>query len=121
MDNTDDHAKNHAFLRLPSGHFELAPAYDLLPQMSGLGKQAIPVSLRSAEDDFASAMACSADFGLSEEEAVDSWRDVARGVAEWKEVFTGLGVSSRDIAYLSDFIDSDDKRFLRSERVADTL
>jgi len=121
MDNTDDHAKNHAFIRLASGHFELSPAYDLLPQMSGLGKQAIPVSLRSAEDDFASAIACSADFGMAAAEAVESWRDVARGVARWKEVFNGLGVTSGDIAYLSDFIDSDDKLFLRSERVVDTI
>jgi serine/threonine-protein kinase HipA len=121
MDNTDDHSKNHAFLRLLSGHFELAPAYDLLPQMSGLGRQAIPVSLRSAEDDFASAIASCADFGMPEAQAVETWRDVAGGVSRWKEVFAGLGVSSGDIAYLSDFIDSDEKLFLRSDGIIDTL
>ena len=89
--------------------------------MSGLGKQAIPVSMRSVEDDFTSAIARSADFGMRDAEAIETWRDVARGVARWKEVFTGLGVLEGDIADLFDFIDRDDKLFLRGESVIDTL
>jgi serine/threonine-protein kinase HipA len=113
MDNTDDHSKNHAFLRRDDGHYDLSPAYDLLPQMNGTGEQAIPVSRTSVGEAFADAVSASASFGLSEEGAVQAWREVAAGVSRWKEVFSSEGVTGGDIDYLSDFLDSDDKMAMR--------
>jgi serine/threonine-protein kinase HipA len=121
IDNTDDHTKNHAFLRLPSGKYALAPAYDVLPQMNGLGRQAIPVSARSTEDNFAAAVESSAAFGMSEEEAVAVWRNVSKGVDGWKEEFRARAVTDGDIQYLADFVDSDEKIRLRSDAIVDNL
>ena len=113
IDNTDDHSKNHAFIRLPSGHFDLAPAYDILPQMSGLGRQAMPISCGRSEDDFATAIAECSQFGLHTDEAIEEWRRIARGVSGWREIFSGVGVSGVDIDYLSGFLDSEDKLAMR--------
>jgi serine/threonine protein kinase HipA of HipAB toxin-antitoxin module len=35
--NTDDHTKNHSFLRSEDGYWWLSPAYDITTQMNGLG------------------------------------------------------------------------------------
>jgi serine/threonine-protein kinase HipA len=114
VDNTDDHSKNHAFLRAEGGHYELAPAYDLLPQMSGLGRQAIPIVPGSGEDDFDTAIRAARYFGMTEAGAIEVWREVSAVAGSWKEVFSAEGISAGDIEYLSDFIDADDKLRLRA-------
>ena len=112
MDNTDDHSKNHAFLRRPDGRWELSPAYDLLPQMQGEGKQAIPVAVGVSQDDFENVIAQAAPFGLGEDEAIAIWKNVAEVVSQWKEFFRSLGVSGHDIDQLKTFIDSPEKQAL---------
>jgi len=113
IDNTDDHTKNHAFIRRDDGYYELAPAYDIPPQMNGMGEQAIPVADGSGSD-FAAAVEHCARFGLDGDEAVAVWRHVADGVSRWKEVFRSVGVLDSDLDYLSDFLDSDEKLALRA-------
>lgn len=113
MDNTDDHTKNHAFILGADGHYEMAPAFDIPPQMNGIGMQAIPVSGGESSWDVDTAVAHGAKFGLNRDEAVEAWHQVAAGVSRWKEVFSGVGVLGIDIDYLSDFLDSDEKLSLR--------
>lgn len=43
MDNTDDHDKNHSFVRTGAGQWDLSEAYDLLPQTSGAGGRGMPM------------------------------------------------------------------------------
>lgn len=114
VDNTDDHAKNHAFLRQDDGSYTLSPAYDLVPQMSGLGEQALPVAFGASGDAYDAALANAARFGMDREEASEFWRSVADGVARWQEVFRAEGVLGSDIEYLTDFIDAADKLELRT-------
>lgn len=113
MDNTDDHTKNHAFLRRNSGHYELAPAFDIPPQMNGLGAQAIPVAFGADGFDRETVVQSAANFGMSLGEARQVWLDVAAGVSRWKEVFSNVGVLGVDIDYLADFLDSDEKLAMR--------
>lgn len=113
IDNTDDHTKNHAFLRRDDGYYELAPAYDIPPQMNGLGEQAIPVADGSGSD-FGAALEHCARFGLTRDEAVETWREVADGVSRWKEVFRSVGVLGSDLDYLSDYLDTEEMLGLRA-------
>lgn len=113
MDNTDDHTRNHAFVRRSSGHYDLAPAYDIPPQMNGLGEQAIPIAYGVDGFDIAAAAGSAASFGMSMDEARQVWLEVAAGVSRWKEVFSGVGVQGADIDYLADFLDSDEKLAMR--------
>lgn len=49
IDNTDDHEKNHAFLRQADGSYVLAPAFDVLPTAQGLGYQLMRVGAMGNE------------------------------------------------------------------------
>ena len=120
-DNTDDHLKNHAFLRSEDGTWALSPAYDIPPQTSGLGLQATQISDNPAwanRFDRDHAMAAASLFGLDPEEARQEWNVMAHHVASWRDVFAGCGVRNADLGYLSDFLDSDTLRVHRDEAMS---
>lgn len=111
IDNTDDHTKNHAFLRASDGAWVLSPAYDIPTQMNGLGVQAIQISsdpFRVNEFGRDHAVAAAGHFGLTSPQAEEAWNEIAGHVALWKEVFAEVGVTDADIDYLSDFLDSEE-------------
>lgn len=121
MDNTDDHEKNHAYVRVADNAWSLSEAYDVLPQMNGTGIQALPAGRKTHGSSFLDAVAHHAAFGLTMPEAVDAWRQVAIVVDQWKDRFAGFGVSGRDIDYLSTFIDFPHKLALRSPDITETV
>ena len=120
-DNTDDHLRNHAFLRSEDGTRALSPAYDIPPQTSGLGLQAMQISDDPAwanRFDRDHAMAAASLFCLDPEEAHLEWNAMAHHVASWRDVFAGCGVRNADLGYLSDFLDSDTLRAHRDEAIS---
>jgi serine/threonine-protein kinase HipA len=109
IDNTDDHTKNHAFLMDDDGTWELSPAYDIPTQMNGLGFQAIQISPdRKHQNNFSidHAIAVSAHFGMTAEEARHEWNCIAGWTAEWRTLFADCGVMENDLDYLADFLDA---------------
>lgn len=119
IDNTDDHSKNHAFLRRADGHWELSPAYDVLPQMQGEGRQAMPIAANAPQDDLSNAIAHCAKFALRFDAAIDIWRNLSQILAQWRDHFSAAGVSAHDIEQLSIYIDSPEKLQLRSPDMLD--
>lgn len=121
IDNTDDHTKNHSFLWDTEGHWGLSPAYDIPVQMNGLGIQAIQVSSDPRfynRFDAEHAMAAARHFGMDKEVARQEWNEVAGWVNCWRSVFAECGVSTTDIDYLSDFLESDQLRSHRADAVS---
>lgn len=121
IDNTDDHTKNHAFLRGEDGDWQLSPAFDIPPQMNGLGLQAIQISSDpKRQNDFGigHAMAAAPHFGMSKDEARNEWNEVAGWVSEWKTVFAACGVTSADLDYLSIYLDSEPMQEHRKDSIA---
>lgn len=111
IDNTDDHTKNHAFLRSSDGSWELSPAYDIPTQMNGLGVQAIQISsdpFGFNKFDLEHAKSAASLFGLNPDEAEEEWNRIAGHVSQWDMVFSEVGVQENDIDYLRDFLDSPD-------------
>lgn len=120
IDNTDDHSKNHAFLRERDGSWSLSPAYDIPPQMNGLALQAMQISPDPAYEnrfDREHAIAAAASFGLEPEQARHEWNVMAGHVSSWRDVFAESGVRDPDLDYLSDFLDSDTLRTHRADAV----
>lgn len=113
LENTDDHEKNHAFLS-DGQAWSLAPAYDVLPSMSNSGIQQMMVGNSSADGTLSNALSQCHRFDLDRTSAITEWYRVADRVSQWKEVFSQLGVTSSDIDYLSDFIDSEDRLMMRN-------
>ena len=65
VDNSDDHVKNHGLLQTAQGRWQLAPAFDLVMQLSNLGYQALPLMPGRLESSLTLARASAAQFGLS--------------------------------------------------------
>ncbi|MBI5938292.1 MAG: HipA domain-containing protein [Betaproteobacteria bacterium] len=115
IDNTDDHEKNHVVLVTDSQHYELAPAFDVLPTCQSLGYQAMVVGADGAESSIDNALSAAKDYRLSAQAAVDEARKVARVVDSWRGHFTAVGLSSRVLEDLSSHID---RPFLLGQRRA---
>lgn len=113
IDNTDDHEKNHVLLRDRGGHYQLAPAFDVLPSAHGLGVQAMQVGSAGSDSTIENALSQAPAFGLRRIQAKVIAQDVARAVNGWKDHFRSLGVTPVDIELLAQYIDS---RHLGGER-----
>ncbi len=113
IDNTDDHEKNHVLLVNDAQHYELAPAFDVLPSGQALGYQQMRVGIDEADSTLDNAMSMSSLFALKKDEAATEVRKACRVVAGWKRWFAKAGVSARDIESLAEQID---RSFLGDQR-----
>jgi serine/threonine-protein kinase HipA len=118
MDNSDDHEQNHALVHQTDGHYELSPAFDVVPTMQGLGYQQMQVGINGAESTLENALSQADEFGLSRQVATQITREIA-GIIEtsWKSFFAEVGVSPRDIDTLARYIDKDALRLQRESFV----
>jgi len=99
--NTDDHLRNHGFLREEEGYV-LSPAYDVVPapMFSSERYQHLSVGKQGRRSTVENAMSRTGIFGLSQGDAqhiVDSMVSVVSG---WREFYKVHGVVSRDIETL---------------------
>lgn len=114
MDNTDDHEKNHAFVRAVDGHYDLSPAYDVVPSVQGLGQQQLRVGKEEANSSIQNALSHVEAFGLKKDSAVEMVKHVAAAVDGWKYFFQQQGVLARDLDSLAQYIDGP---HLRAQRL----
>lgn len=105
MDNTDDHEKNHAFIRAQDGFYDLSPAYDVVPSAQGLGQQQLRVGKDEAESSLDNALSEVRAFGLTKDAAVGVIKELVEVVDGWKEGFRALGVKARDLELMAQYID----------------
>lgn len=106
LHNTDDHLRNHGFLRARAG-WTLAPAFDINPEPLAATRHATALAGR----DDASGMAQqlierAAVFGVRAHEARAECLRVADHVSRWREVALAAGAPSRDIDRFADAIDA---------------
>lgn len=113
IDNTDDHEKNHALLETADAHYELAPAYDVLPSGQGLGVQQMRVGEYDNDSTLENARSMASLFALSAAQASREIRRVVKVVNGWRTHFKTCGVSERDIELLTELID---RPFLKQQR-----
>jgi len=88
VDNTDDHLKNHGLLHERGDYYALAPAFDVVMQLTNLGQQALRVGARGAASTIANALSAAPHFGLDERRARARVEEIVEGVERWREVFT---------------------------------
>lgn len=115
MDNTDDHEKNHVLLVTDSQHYELAPAFDVLPTGQSLGYQAMMVGQQGAESSVDNAFSMAGAYWLTPQAAVDEARKVALVVDSWHRHFAKMGLNN---AVLSELVAHIDRPFLLQQRRA---
>ena len=77
--------------------------------MLGLGAHGIDIGEQGLDGTFVNALSVCGRFGLTIDEAVTLWREVANVVDNWKDIFSAQRVTGADIDYIASFLDSEDK------------
>src|SRR6185295_17107053 len=100
ISNTDDHLRNHAFLRDSPAGWRLAPAYDLNPVPVDVRPRILSTPVSPDGDPSASlelAFEAAPHFGLTAREAGLVAREVAAATSSWREAALSLGIASAEI------------------------
>jgi serine/threonine-protein kinase HipA len=95
--NTDDHLRNHGFLRTPKG-WVISPAYDLNP--TRIEKRTHALSFDGATDlpDLDLCLTLSPYFRYtSESDAKNDLNHIREGVSKWRDLAKDVGLDAREI------------------------
>jgi serine/threonine-protein kinase HipA len=98
VSNTDDHLRNHGFLRATSGGWSLSPAFDVNPNPEP-GPKFLTTSIdgRSNAASIELLLGVSELFRLGEEEASATLAQVSEATGRWREVAERLGLKRSSI------------------------
>jgi serine/threonine-protein kinase HipA len=92
INNTDDHLRNHGFLREPGG-WRLSPAFDINPNPDpGASRQTGIGGAYDWAGAIEALMTYAKDFRLTREAAVETLAEVAAAVATWQESAAANGI-----------------------------
>ena len=94
--NTDDHLRNHGFLRRGRG-WELSPAYDLNPNPDSPGRLSTAIGVDDARADLGLCLEVSPDFRLSLPAAKAIIVETATATATWRAEAIRRGLPKREI------------------------
>ena len=109
ISNTDDHLRNHGFLREPGG-WRLSPAYDLNPMPVDVKPRVHALALNETEQDASldAALGVASYFRLDKAQASAIARDVGEVVATWRGVAAQHGLTTRQIDRMASAFEHDD-------------
>ena len=94
VDNTDDHVKNHGVLHTGSNHYRLAPAFDLVPQLTNLGYMGMAIIDGQLDASLELARQQAQHFGLSPDQAEKAIMQISEGVKNWRPLFESMGADA---------------------------
>jgi serine/threonine-protein kinase HipA len=98
VSNTDDHLRNHGFLREPQG-WRLSPAFDLNPMPVDVRPRvhALAIDELDPAASIERVQAIVPSFGITTANARKIIRDVARVTAKWRTFAADHGITKRQI------------------------
>jgi serine/threonine-protein kinase HipA len=111
--NTDDHLRNHAFLR-ERGGWRLSPAYDLNPNPDNPSRLSTAIDIDDTAASIENAIAVSGYFRLSAAEARIIAGDVERATSRWRDEAAGLGLPKQQIDRMADAYETGERRTARA-------
>lgn len=98
ISNTDDHLRNHGFLRTSSAGWTLSPAFDLNPDPRGEPKL---LSTAIAGSDFRAELAplldAASSFRLNRDQALEVLAEVHAAVGGWRDAAEAVGLGESEI------------------------
>lgn len=98
VSNTDDHLRNHGFLREPGG-WRLSPAFDLNPMPTDVKRRIHAMALDEADQEASldTALSVASHFRLEKAEAAAIAKDVGTVVRGWRGVAAARGLTPNQI------------------------
>ncbi|THD53218.1 type II toxin-antitoxin system HipA family toxin [Phenylobacterium sp.] len=109
ISNTDDHLRNHGFLR-ESGGWRLSPVYDLNPVPTDVKPRIHALALSETDQDASleTALGVAAYFRLDKPQAAAIARDVGAVVATWRHVASLHGLTANQIDRMASAFEHED-------------
>ena len=109
VSNTDDHLRNHGFLR-EQGGWRLSPAYDLNPVPVDVKPRVHALAIDEADGTACLdiAMEVAPMFGMTGQDARAIAAEVGRAVRGWRDAADLLGIGSNEVERMSSAFDHDD-------------
>jgi serine/threonine-protein kinase HipA len=97
VNNTDDHLRNHGFLRRTHG-WVLSPLYDVVPfpEVASERFLALGLGAQGRRATLANLMSDHASFGIDEAEATELLGSLVESVSAWRPFFQERGVGEAD-------------------------
>lgn len=109
ISNTDDHLRNHGYLREPGG-WRLAPAYDLNPMPVDVKPRHHALTLDETDDasSIDTVVSVAEYFGLKPPQAKQIVAEVAAAVLDWREVAAANGLTGAQIDRMTSAFEHED-------------
>jgi serine/threonine-protein kinase HipA len=107
--NTDDHLRNHAFLRQRRG-WALAPAYDLNPNPSRPDRLSTAIDLDDITADIETALSVSSYFRLPLTKARSEIASVRDATSGWRNEAAALNLPHREVELMAEAFETDQRR-----------
>ena len=101
ISNTDDHLRNHGFLKLEPNGWSLSPLYDVNPSADRISNLQLNIDDVSSVTSIDLVLSVADYFGVSKIEADKILRQQISAVSEWKAIAQHLGISSAEISRMS--------------------
>jgi serine/threonine-protein kinase HipA len=93
ISNTDDHLRNHGFLRRSSAGWSLSPAFDLNPDPeAGVKRLSTAIDFDQTEARIDTALEVASEFRLDEAAAIASIGEVSAAVSSWRQAAAKRGL-----------------------------
>lgn len=103
--NTDDHLRNHGFLRRRTG-WTLSPLFDVNPNPDIAKEREMGIGTPHARDEEVDGLMGSARaFGLSQAQARQVLGEVMTATRGWRQVATSNGIAARELALMAEAFD----------------
>ena len=122
ISNTDDHMRNHGFLRTSTAGWSLSPVFDLNPNPEGgsVKQLATAIDENSTEAHLATALDVADLFRLSEEQAWEIAAQVSSATAQWRVLARATGLSQAQIERLEPAFEHEQSTIARNIAVPRT-
>jgi serine/threonine-protein kinase HipA len=119
VSNTDDHLRNHGFLRLTSGGWSLSPAFDLNPDpQPGTKLLSTGIDGRSNLADLGLLLENAGFFRLADDQARAIVAEVSAATSRWREAARRVGLTGDSIAKMEPAFEHESAELAREIRAA---
>ena len=101
ISNTDDHLRNHGFLKQSPNGWSLSPLYDVNPSVDRTSNLQLNIDETSSATSIDLAFSVADYFGLSKPEADKILKQQIAAVSEWKDIAQHFGIGNAEISRLN--------------------
>ena len=111
ISNTDDHLRNHGFLRAGRGGWTLSPMFDVNPNPDpGPKHLSTAIDLNDTQANIETLLRVAADFRVTDDIARETLGRVSNAVGQWRAVAQRNGIATRELALMESAFNEEQRR-----------